>query len=300
MPKYEITSFFLISIILLWIGSSYPAFPKPPPTPPSPLLEVKAGEILFVRVQLEEPDAIVEATFRNRTIPFFKTTTIGEYGALLGIDLADAPSQEEVAVHVQDNPERALIQHYRISVLKNKFGVQELTLPKESVDLDEKTLKRVKAEQRRMIESMSVVTSKQLWKGQFIMPVEGNTAGTFGRRRVINGQPRNPHTGEDIYAPMGTKVAASNSGIVELTGDFFFSGKSIIIDHGLGLFTMYFHLSEVLVNNREHVPKGKIIGLVGATGRVTGPHLHWGVRLNEARVNPLSLMKLPLGMPGTD
>jgi murein DD-endopeptidase MepM/ murein hydrolase activator NlpD len=119
-------------------------------------------------------------------------------------------------------------------------------------------------------------------------------AGTFGLKRTINGQPRNPHSGEDIYAPEGTTVATSNDGIVTLIGDFFFSGKSIVIDHGLGLYTMYFHLSEVRVGQGEKVSKGQTIGLVGATGRATGPHLHWGARLNGARVNPFSLVKIPL------
>jgi murein DD-endopeptidase MepM/ murein hydrolase activator NlpD len=257
-------------------------------------LEVKSGEVLFISVDVKGPDPAVVGEFDNRSIPFFKINPTGQYGALIGVDLLDGPGQEELQVKAQDPGGTRLVNRYRIKVKKTKFGVQELTLPKEKVDLDEETLKQVEREQQEMVAHLTEVTGERLWRGPFIIPVEGKMAGTFGLRRIINGQPRNPHTGEDIYAPEGTPVAASNDGIVRLTGDFFLSGKSIVIDHGLGLFTMYFHLAQIQVKKGERVSKGQAIGLVGATGRVTGPHLHWGVRLNGARVNPFSLVKLPL------
>jgi murein DD-endopeptidase MepM/ murein hydrolase activator NlpD len=124
------------------------------------------------------------------------------------------------------------------------------------------------------------------------MPTDGPILNSFGRRRIINGEPRNPHTGEDIAAPEGAPVVASNSGVVRLIADHFFSGHSVFIDHGDGLYTMYFHLSKALVVPSQRVRKGEMIGLVGASGRATGPHLHWGARLNGARVNPLALTRL--------
>ena len=267
---------------------------------PRSLLEAKAGEILFVTVNVKEPDPVVLGKFRDHTIPFFKIDLAGRYGGLIGIDLADGPAQEELKVQVLEGSKARTVRRYRLKVHRAKFGVQQLTLPRESVDLDEETLQRVEAEQQQMIENLSGVTAKKLWRGQFMIPVEGKMAGTFGLKRVINGQARNPHSGEDIYAPEGTEIAASNDGIVKLTGDFFFSGKSIVVDHGLGLFTTYFHLSEVWVKEGQQVSKGQTIGRVGATGRATGPHLHWGMRINGARVNPLSLMKLPLDTIGIE
>jgi murein DD-endopeptidase MepM/ murein hydrolase activator NlpD len=237
---------------------------------------------------------VVTGKFRNRNVPFFKIDHKGRYGALIGIDLADGSFQEEIRVRAQEGSKSRLVKRYRVKIRPSKFGIQELTLPNDKVELDEETLKRVEEEQQQMLENLSEVSGKRLWKGQFIIPVEGKMAGTFGLKRTINGQPRNPHSGEDIYAPEGTTVATSNDGIVTLIGDFFFSGKSIVIDHGLGLYTMYFHLSEVRVGQGEKVSKGQTIGLVGATGRATGPHLHWGARLNGARVNPFSLVKIPL------
>ncbi len=263
-------------------------------SPSLPSLDAKSGEVLFITLKVGGADPAVTGKFRDRIVPFFKIDQKGRYGALLGIDLADGPLQAEVRVQVQEGPKARLVKRYRVKVHPSKFGIQELTLPNDKVELDEETLKRVEEEQQQMLENLGEVSGKRLWKGQFIIPVEGKMAGTFGLKRIINGQPRNPHSGEDIYAPEGTAVAASNDGIVTLIGNFFFSGKSIVIDHGLGLFTMYFHLSEVQVGKGEKVSKGQTIGLVGATGRATGPHLHWGARLNGARVNPFSLVKLRL------
>jgi len=186
-----------------------------------------------------------------------------------------------------------------ITVTPGDFGVQALSLPDKQVDLDSETLRRVEIEQRTMLTAMQRVTPRA-WDGAFILPSDGNIQNTFGLRRMINGQPRRPHTGEDISAPAGAPVSAINHGTIRLVADHFFSGKSVVIDHGLGLYSMYFHLSDVTVHAGERVAKSQVIGAVGATGRASGPHLHWGVRLNGARVNPLSLpaATVSLGMRG--
>jgi len=120
--------------------------------------------------------------------------------------------------------------------------------------------------------------------------VRGMTGGrNFGHRRVFNDQPRAPHSGADLTAATGTEILASNAGKVVLTGDFFFNGRAVFIDHGMGVLTMYLHLSEITVSTGQMLRKGQVIGLAGATGRVTGPHLHWGARVGGARVDPFSL-----------
>lgn len=133
----------------------------------------------------------------------------------------------------------------------------------------------------------------RLWQTGFIEPVHGKRTGIFGSVRIMNGQSRNPHNGEDIGAPMGTDVMASNDGVVRLVVDHIFSGRGIFVDHGLGLYSMYFHLSDVLVKEGDLIRAGQVIGKVGATGRATGPHLHWGMKVNGARVNPYTLLDLP-------
>jgi len=255
----------------------------------------KQGQVLVVKVKGEEQATEVKGTFLSRTIPFFREFRPGEptgYIGLLGIDMQDDPGTYELAVEVKQG-EQAKQLSFNVLVAKEKFSVEHLTLPKEKVDLDEKSVARWKAEQEQVKQALAENSRLKLWHSNFVEPVNGKRTGIFGSVRIMNGKPRNPHNGEDIGAPMGTDVAASNDGVVRLTVDHVFSGRGVFIDHGLGFYTMYFHLSEVLVKDGDLVKVGQIIGKVGATGRATGPHLHWGVKLNGARVNPYSLLDLP-------
>jgi murein DD-endopeptidase MepM/ murein hydrolase activator NlpD len=255
----------------------------------------KQGQVLVVKVPSEDASATVQGTFLSRSIPFFPDPRLDEpkgFVGLLGIDLQDEPGTHDLTVQIKAaDQSRSLT--YSVSVAKEKFQVEHLTLPKDKVDLDEKAVARWKAEQEQIKSGLALDSQARLWQPGFIEPVSGRRTGIFGSVRIMNGQPRNPHNGEDISAPLGTPVAATNDGVVRLTVDHFFSGKGIFIDHGLGFYSMYFHLSEVLVKDGDVVKAGQIVGKVGATGRATGPHLHWGVKLNGARVNPYSLLDLP-------
>lgn len=125
----------------------------------------------------------------------------------------------------------------------------------------------------------------------FIPPKAGKFINSFGRKRFFNNEERAPHSGLDIPAPIGQKVVAPADGIVVQTGDYFFNGKTVLIDHGQGLISMFCHLSKIEVSKGQHITQGELLGLVGNTGRVTGPHLHWGMSLNDARVDPQLLLK---------
>ncbi|MBI3609287.1 MAG: M23 family metallopeptidase [Nitrospirae bacterium] len=255
-------------------------------------IRAKQGDVFYFSVQVG-PDAVsVEGRFLNRPVPFFKMGNPQEFGALIGVDLADPPAHDDLLVEISDAAGKRELRRYPVEVLPVHFLTQELTVPKNYVDLDEESSKRAAEEQEKILQSLGKITVQKFWAGRFMMPVEGKIAGSFGLRRIMNGQPRSPHSGEDINAPQGTDVRATNEGIVALVGDFFFSGKSIILDHGLGLYSMYFHLDQVDVAEGRRVRKGDVIGKVGATGRATGPHLHWGTRLNGARVNPLSILNI--------
>ena len=269
-------------------------------TPPAPKgldgqYSGKQGQVLVVKVKGEEQATEVKGTFLSRTIPFFREFRPGEpagYIGLLGIDMQDDPGTYELAVEVKQG-EQAKQLSFNVLVAKEKFAVEHLTLPKEKVDLDEKATARWKAEQEQVKQALAENSRLKLWHSNFVEPVNGKRTGIFGSVRIMNGKPRNPHNGEDIGAPMGADVAATNDGVVRLTVDHIFSGRGVFVDHGMGFYSMYFHLSEILVKDGDLVKAGQIIGKVGATGRATGPHLHWGVKLNGARVNPYSLLDLP-------
>ncbi|THJ11106.1 MAG: M23 family metallopeptidase [Nitrospira sp. CG24C] len=288
----------LITAVLL-LSSIFPVelFSSTPPAPMGHDGEYsgKQGQVLVVKVKGEEQATEVKGTFLSRTIPFFREFRPGEpagYIGLLGIDMQDEPGTYELSVEVKQG-EQAKQLSFNVQVAKEKFTVEHLKLPKDKVDLDEKSTARWKAEQQLVREALAENSRLKLWRSNFVEPVSGKRTGIFGSVRIMNGQARNPHNGEDIGAPMGADVAATNDGIVRITVDHIFSGKGVFVDHGLGFYTMYFHLSEILVRNGDLVTAGQIIGKVGATGRATGPHLHWGVKLNGARVNPYALLDLP-------
>jgi len=256
-------------------------------------VQVKQGDIVLITLPLGPDVQSVEGKFLDQSIPFFKKN-VDEFAALIGIDLAQPVGPQPLSVTWKKNES---IGHrvYMVEVVSASFGTETLKLPKEMVDLDPPTLARVEKEQEQFKAIFNKSDHQRLWQDDFIVPTEGKPMGMFGFRRIMNGQPRNPHTGEDIRAPLGAPVLASNDGKVIMVGDFYFNGNSIVIDHGLGLFSMYFHLSKINVKEGERVKKGEIIGEVGKSGRATGPHLHWGVRLNGARVNPFSLVEKKLG-----
>lgn len=255
----------------------------------------KQGQIIVVKVPTDDATAQVQGKFLGRSVSFFLETRLDEpkgFVGLLGIDLQDEPGTHELAVQMKTGDQHRAVT-YTVTIVKEKFHVEHLTLPKDKVDLDDKAVARWKAEQEQVKTSLATDSQAKLWQPGFVEPVNGRRTGIFGSVRIMNGQSRNPHNGEDISAPLGTDVLATNDGVVRLTVEHFFSGKGIFVDHGLGFYSMYFHLSEVLVKDGDHVKAGQLIGKVGASGRATGPHLHWGVKLNGARVNPYALLDLP-------
>jgi murein DD-endopeptidase MepM/ murein hydrolase activator NlpD len=159
------------------------------------------------------------------------------------------------------------------------------------VDFTEETYQRYLAERKELKRVLNQVRAERMWRHSFVTPVEGPITSAFGLRRIFNDKGRNPHSGVDIGAPEGTEVGACNDGIVVFAQELYLEGKTIIIDHGFGLYSIYMHLSEMQARKGDTVHVGEVIGLVGATGRVTGPHLHWGIKLLGAKVDPFSLVR---------
>lgn len=180
-----------------------------------------------------------------------------------------------------------------VEVKEGHFAAENLTVKKQFVEPDPEQLARAEAETKRLREIYDHVTPERLWDGKFRVPLDGEFKGTnFGRRRVLNGKPGSPHGGVDFPAPTGTPVHAAQSGRVVLAEELFFSGNTVIVDHGFGIYTFYCHFSEIDAKVGDTVEAGTVVGKVGATGRVTGPHLHWGLTVERARVNALDIVKL--------
>ncbi len=242
------------------------------------------GDIMTVTVNNAE--ASVEGKFGDKKIYF--NPSKDSFKAVIGIDLFIEPGIYNLDISINGT-----ILSRTVTVVKKAYPVQKLTLPKAMVELSPENEARVEREQRKMAAVWPNETGR-LWAGDFINPREGKIVTKFGLRRVINKMPKSPHSGVDVEAEEGEEVHAPNNGIAVLIDEQFFSGKSLILDHGQGIYTMFFHLSKILVTPGQQVKKGDVIALVGSTGRSTGAHLHWGVRMQGARVDPLELIRLRL------
>jgi hypothetical protein len=249
------------------------------------------GDVAWVLVQGVAEGTSIEGSLGVRSLLFFPYAS-GQ-AAVVGVDLETKPGPQgwQLAILEPGREPRRL--SGKLAVNRRDFSVQRLTLPSTMVDLDPETERRAVSEGERLRTLYRTITPERLWHGRWTRPVAGQEPGTgFGSRRIINGQPRAPHTGIDFAAPRGTPVVAANSGRVALLGDYFFPGRLVALDHGLGLYTLYFHLDTVAVTDGERVERGQTIGTVGSTGRATGPHLHFGAQAGVARVDPASLLGL--------
>ncbi len=200
----------------------------------------------------------------------------------------DAPPRVEVRVRYPDGATTVRVLH----VAQRTYQVQRIDgLPSRQVTPDPEDLERIRADGAAIAAVRRGDTAEAYFASRFVWPVRGRVSGVFGSPRILNGEPRRPHGGVDVVAPRGTPVVASADGVVVLAHpDMFFTGRTVMIDHGHGLASVYAHMSEILVRQGQRVARGTPIGRVGASGRATGPHLHWGVSLFDTHLDPALLV----------
>ena len=253
--------------------------------------EPRIGDVAWMFVRSAPDASSVEGSVGGRPLHFFPYA--GSFAALVGVDLEMQPGKHSWRLAVLEPGKEPVAIKGSVRIRPRHFQVERLTLPRAQVDLDPETERRAIAEGDRLKTLYRTISPERLWRGRFTRPVAGRDQPTgFGSRRILNGQPRMPHAGVDFTAPRGAGVVAANSGRVALVAEFFFPGRLVAIDHGLGLYTLYFHLDTVAVREDDRVDRGQPIGTVGATGRATGPHLHFGAQLGQARVDPAALLVL--------
>jgi murein DD-endopeptidase MepM/ murein hydrolase activator NlpD len=254
---------------------------------------VRPGELFVVRTA-GGADPAREAGFLGKTYPALEVP--GERGPLflLGTDLEAPPGPHELVLRTAAGRE----ERRTVTVRAHRFAEERLSLPPAMVTPPTEFEARILREQELAAEVYRTASVRKLWDRGFGRALAQPAAGNFGRRRVLNGNARSPHSGQDYTAPAGTPVRAIGAGRVRTCADWYYSGLTVLVDHGGGLVSQYLHLEKILVEEGAAVEEGQVIGRVGSTGRATGPHLHLGLRLFEQRVDPESLWGLfPPGKP---
>jgi murein DD-endopeptidase MepM/ murein hydrolase activator NlpD len=253
--------------------------------------EVFPGDLFLLKIKIDRsspdsPDS-PNAEFAGKMIDFYQDAA-DHFIALVPVDIDTSPKKYNIKVKSGKNEK---IAHIRVKPYK--FPTKKITLPEEQVVLSAGDLERSKRE-AELLESILSRNTERVWNRSFIKPTDTALSEMFGVKRIMNEKHNSVHRGVDYKGRTGTPVKAVNSGTVALKEDLFFGGNTVVIDHGMGLFSIYMHLSEFHVSAGETVSKGQLIGLVGMTGRASGPHLHFGIKLQGVNVNPESLFKLEL------
>jgi len=251
---------------------------------------VRQGEVvLFTASALEPLDALRVRAF-DRDVATFRLDG-HTWQSLLGIDLDRKPGSYAVSFEGVSSG-RSVAVGTTIVIKPRVSSTRRLTVDDAFVNPAGPLLARITDEAAELDRLWKQSATSRLWSESFVRPVPGQANSAFGTRSIFNGERRQPHGGADFLSPAGTPVRAPNSGRVVRARDLYFTGNTVVIDHGLGVFSLLAHLSVIDVHEGDTVNRGDTIGAVGATGRVTGPHLHWAVRVNDARVDPLAVLAI--------
>jgi murein DD-endopeptidase MepM/ murein hydrolase activator NlpD len=269
----------LIFVAALW--ALLPATPAPlrviaPPT------TVQPGSVLLLTVEGDAELPSLRARAFNHDLAAFPVDA-RTWQVLVGIDLDVRPGTYRI--QIEGGPETRTA--YALIVRPRRFPTRTLTVDPDLVNPPPDQMERIAHEAQQLHRLWEAPAGPKLWDGPFVRPVPDDANSSFGTRSIYNGESRSPHGGTDFLSPAGRPIKAPNAGRVVLARSLYFTGGTLVIDHGLGVLSLFAHLSSVAVKEGDEVKTGDVIGEVGATGRVTGPHLHWAVRVGGARVDPL-------------
>jgi len=252
---------------------------------------VQPGEIVVLTVTAAVDLDRVRVRAFGQDVAVFPASSPGRstWEALVGIDLDVKPGTHPVSIDADAGKLRTT---YNLIVAPKRFPTRRLTVDESFVNPPPSEQARIEREAKLLSDVYHAPAAERVWTGPFVRPVAEPANSRFGTRSIFNGVPRNPHGGADFLSPGGTPIHAPNAGRIVVARSLYFSGNTVIIDHGLGVFSLLAHMSAMEVHEGDRVAAGQVVGRVGATGRVTGPHLHWAVRANSARVDPIALLAM--------
>ena len=277
------------TILLITVLFSLPALAS------DPGLDVRSrgprqGDPVLIVLTPASPAVSAEGEWLGRKFAFSADGAV--MVALVAVDRNQSPGSYPLKVTVRHADGTQSLASRNVEILATEFETQSLSVDPRFVHLSKEDQARAARDSQRLNAAYASGTAERLWSGAFIKPAEGRWSSPFGVRRLFNGEERSFHRGADIATGAGRTIHSSNSGRVALTGDLFFSGNTVIVDHGQGIFTGYLHLSEIWVQEGQQVGGGDIVGLSGSTGRVTGPHLHWMLRIDGTVCDPAALLEI--------
>jgi murein DD-endopeptidase MepM/ murein hydrolase activator NlpD len=247
------------------------------------------GSVVLLTVNATQPIVSLAGLAFGRPVRFWPTTVPTEWQGLVAADLEAKAGTYDVDIAGADARGVSLAGKTTLTVQVKRFETRRLKVGSAFVNPPAAETERIAREAKHLAALFTQATPRA-WRGSFQLPVPGEATSSFGRLTVLNGSPRGRHQGADFRAATGTPVVAPNAGRVVLAEDLYFSGNTVVIDHGLGMFSLLAHLSRLDVTAGQDVERGAALGASGATGRVTGPHLHWALRLSEFSVDPLSVV----------
>jgi murein DD-endopeptidase MepM/ murein hydrolase activator NlpD len=273
-----------LSIVVMAIAASAAATP-PALTVTTRARAVQPGELVLFTILAAQPVSQVTVRAFGRDWPAYEDGSARRWRAPVGIDLDTRPATYHAEIAAGEDRTS-----YPLVVRARAFRTRHLTVNPDLVNPPPDALERIDAEARELSDLWAHGEPQRLWSGPFVRPVPDEANSAFGTRSVYNGEARSPHSGADFLSPEGRPVKAPNAGRIVLAGARYFTGNTVIVDHGLGMFSLFAHFSRIDVQTGERVERGQVLGESGATGRVTGPHLHWALRLGDASVDPLAVI----------